>query len=161
MTDRQRELKSDTVTRDFTVAVFVVHDNRVLLHYHAKLRRWLPPGGHIEPHELPDDAAVREVWEETGVTARLTCQPRITFALPEHPRQLCPPFGMQLEDISPGHQHIDLIYFATGEPAEPRQDVGWFNEQEWQPLALTEEVAAWCRAALRHHAENSPTRDHC
>jgi ADP-ribose pyrophosphatase YjhB (NUDIX family) len=33
----------------------------VLLVYHRKLAMWLPPGGHVEPNELPDDAAVREV----------------------------------------------------------------------------------------------------
>ena len=54
------------VLRHFTVAVFVVHAGRVLLHYHRKLGRWLPPGGHIEDNELPDDAARREVLEETG-----------------------------------------------------------------------------------------------
>ena len=56
------------VLRHFTVAVFVVHGGRVLLHYHAKLGKWLPPGGHIEDSELPDVAAVREVLEETGLT---------------------------------------------------------------------------------------------
>jgi hypothetical protein len=50
-------VSQQTPTRDFTVAVFVVHQGRVLLHFHEKLRRWLPPGGHIEPNELPDDAA--------------------------------------------------------------------------------------------------------
>ena len=55
------------LTRDFTVAVFVVHDHRVLLHFHQKLDRWLPPGGHIEANELPDEAAVREVMEETSL----------------------------------------------------------------------------------------------
>src|SRR6188472_2873662 len=43
-------------TRDFTVAVFVVHVGRVILHRHRKLGIWLPPGGHIEPNELPDEA---------------------------------------------------------------------------------------------------------
>ena len=43
------------VLRHFTVAVFVVHDRRVLLHYHRKLGKWLPPGGHIEANELPDE----------------------------------------------------------------------------------------------------------
>src|SRR5690606_22269455 len=33
-----------TITRDFAVAVFVVDQGRVLLLYHAKLAKWLPPG---------------------------------------------------------------------------------------------------------------------
>ena len=49
------------ITRDFTVATFVIHERRVLLLWHPKLAMWLPPGGHIDPHELPDEAAVREV----------------------------------------------------------------------------------------------------
>jgi 8-oxo-dGTP pyrophosphatase MutT (NUDIX family) len=52
------------ISRDFTVAVFVVHAGRVLLHPHVKSGLWLPPGGHIEPNELPDEAALREVEEE-------------------------------------------------------------------------------------------------
>ena len=48
--------------RHFTVAVFVVWEGKVLLHFHRKLGMWLPPGGHIEEGELPDEAAVREVW---------------------------------------------------------------------------------------------------
>src|SRR2546423_7272945 len=98
------------VLRHFTVAVFVVHDGRVLLHYHRKLGKWLPPGGHIEANELPDDAAVREVLEETGIRARLVGG----TGLPAHvvaPRQLTVPAGIQVEDIYRGHQHIDLVYF--------------------------------------------------
>jgi 8-oxo-dGTP pyrophosphatase MutT (NUDIX family) len=34
--------------RHFTVAVFVVRDGKVLLHWHSKLGMWFPPGGHIE-----------------------------------------------------------------------------------------------------------------
>jgi 8-oxo-dGTP pyrophosphatase MutT (NUDIX family) len=32
---------------------------------------WVYPKGHIEPGESPEDAAVREVREEAGVTARI------------------------------------------------------------------------------------------
>ncbi len=139
---------SSNLTRDFTVAVFVVHDRQVLLHRHRRLKRWLPPGGHIEPGELPDDAAVREVWEETGVQATLSGPSSIDVALPGQPRQLTRPAGVQLADIAPNHQHIDLIYFATGVPAEPRDDVGWFGPEALAPLELTEEVAAWCAVAV-------------
>ncbi len=137
-----------SITRDFTTAVFVVHHGQVLLHRHVKLNRWLPPGGHIEPHEIPDDAARREVFEETGVTATLVGQPTIDIDLPGQPKQLCPPAGIQITFIAPGHEHIDLVYFATGEPAEPRSDVGWYGPDDWGPLMLTEEITAWCEAAL-------------
>jgi 8-oxo-dGTP pyrophosphatase MutT (NUDIX family) len=140
---------TSTPSRDFTIAVFVVHDDRVLLHFHRKLNRWLPPGGHIEPGELPDEAATREVFEETGVVAALCPDGGLDVTAPGLPRQLCRPAGIQLEDIAPGHQHIDLIYFAIGEPAEERPEVGWYGPSEWSALNLSAEVVAWCEAAIR------------
>lgn len=140
------------LTRDFTVAVFVVHEGRVLLHFHKKLNRWLPPGGHIEPNELPDEAAVREVLEETGVRCTLTGGTRMQYDDPSLPKQLVTPAGIQLEQIGPEHQHIDLIYFATGSPAEPREQVGWFALNELEPLALTDEVLTWCQLAVESAA---------
>ncbi len=138
------------ITRDFAVAAFVVHDGRVLLHWHAKLQRWLPPGGHIEPNELPDEAAVREVLEETGVAATLVDVPESDSDLPRPgvPRPLARPAGIVLTAISPGHQHIDLVYFATGEPADPRDGVGWFCRDELTALGLTDEISDWCTAVL-------------
>jgi 8-oxo-dGTP pyrophosphatase MutT (NUDIX family) len=59
------------MTRDFTATTFVVHCGRVLLHRHAKLGKILPPGGHIEANELPEEAALREVYEETGLEVEL------------------------------------------------------------------------------------------
>jgi ADP-ribose pyrophosphatase YjhB (NUDIX family) len=136
------------VTRDFTVAVFVVHDGKVLLHFHEKLNRWLPPGGHIEANELPDEAAVREVLEETGVRCELTRGDTIVFDDPTLPLQLVTPAGIQLEQIGPNHQHIDLIYYATGDPADVRHQVGWFGLDELEPLDLTEEITVRCALAI-------------
>jgi 8-oxo-dGTP pyrophosphatase MutT (NUDIX family) len=93
-------------TRDWAVAVFVVWEARVMLHLHPKLGRWLPCGGHVEPGELPDEAAVREVEEESGVRVRLVGPPPVAAS---GPRQLTRPRGVQLETISPGHEHIDLV----------------------------------------------------
>jgi len=56
---------------DFTVAIFVVHDARVLLILHRKLGKWLPLGGHIELDEDPEIAALREAKEESGLDVEL------------------------------------------------------------------------------------------
>lgn len=39
---------------------------QVLLIHHRQLDCWLCPGGHVEPGELPHQAAEREFGEETG-----------------------------------------------------------------------------------------------
>ena len=72
------------------------------------MQAWLPPGGHIELDELPDEAALREVREETNLKVELVDNTQQWGNV----RVLHTPICVLLEDISPGHQHIDLIYFA-------------------------------------------------
>ena len=155
--------------RELTVAVFVVHREAVLLHWHRKLQMWLPPGGHVEPGELPDEAALRETLEETGVRVALlegmpipgvSDQP----ALAEGPHRLAQPLGFQLEDIPaagrdrPAHQHMDLIYLArpvsdeSAVPVAPADDPeshpGWYGAADLARIQLTEEVRRWALAAI-------------
>ena len=144
------------VLRHFTVAVFVVHGGCVLLHFHRKLGKWLPPGGHVEDNELPDDAALREVFEETGIRARLLGNRGLPIA---SPRQLVIPAGIQVEDIYPGHEHIDLVYFAVPDPEQadsaeidPRlaesDRVAWYDPQNLASLGVDDEIRAWAKRAL-------------
>jgi len=55
-------------------AAVAIHDREkgLLLCKHADKDIWVAPGGLIEPGENPADAAVRETWEETGLTVELT-----------------------------------------------------------------------------------------
>lgn len=139
------------VTRDFTVATFVVHEDKLLMLYHVKLGMWLPPGGHIEPNELPDEAAVREVREETGIEVELVGRRALPVA---YPRQLIIPEGVQVEHIAPGHEHVDFVYFArpVGStrivPGRGVSRVGWYTQAELDRLPLTEEMRLWVERAL-------------
>ncbi len=145
-----------SLTRDFTVAVFVVWQHQVLLHQHRKLGKWLPPGGHIEPNELPDEAAIREVLEEAGIRVLLIATDKLEYTPEaELPRQLTRPRGIQLENISAGHEHIDLIYFARPEAgydglvsSEDKPFV-WCDATQLEKLPLGNEVRAWCELALQ------------
>ncbi|MBA3276056.1 MAG: NUDIX domain-containing protein [Chloroflexia bacterium] len=141
------------ISRDFTVAVFIIHQNHVILHPHAKLGIWLPPGGHIEPDELPDEAAVREVMEETGIAVELVGERGLDVDYPGEPVQLMRPAGIQLESIAADHEHIDLIYFArpAGNPEGLPPLVGgmeWVGRKQLPLAALTAEVRDWCGKAL-------------
>lgn len=47
----------------------VVDGEYVLLVDHKNAKRWLPPGGHVEPDEDPRTTVVRELREELGLEA--------------------------------------------------------------------------------------------
>ena len=141
---------SEPTSRDWAVATFVVWRGTVMLHRHAKLGLWLPCGGHVEPDELPDDAAVREVLEESGVRVRLIGAPPVAS---RDPRALVPPRGVQLSRIADGHEHVDLIYLAVPEPGyagalldDPT--LGWYRPDDLSKLPLSDEIRAWTALAL-------------
>lgn len=61
---------------DMRVAAYCVivdDEERVLLSrwIEGRVPAWSMPGGGLEPGEDPADAALREVWEETGYKVRL------------------------------------------------------------------------------------------
>ncbi len=56
-----------------------VENRLVLLVDHIKARLWLPPGGHVERNEFPDETARRECLEELGITAEFLFGPKPFF----------------------------------------------------------------------------------
>ena len=71
--DLRRQLAPGVLLQVPSVSVAVRDEaGRVLLARHSEVGAWVLPGGAIEPGETRADAAVREIWEEAGVVARLT-----------------------------------------------------------------------------------------
>ena len=103
-------------TRHFTATVYIVESGAVALHRHGRLGIRIPPGGHVDRDELPHEAGLREVREETGLDAELLDGTDAVDA--PAGRKLPRPRHQMLYDINVhddgtiGHQHIDHVYFA-------------------------------------------------
>jgi len=66
----RRKVGNDLLLVPSVTAICRDGAGRVLLVKDAGTGVWVAPGGSIEPHESPADAAVREMWEETGLVVK-------------------------------------------------------------------------------------------
>ncbi len=121
---------------DFTVCVYIVHARKVLMHMHKKLNIWLPPGGHIELDEDPNEAAIREAKEETGLDVELVGQGK-DYDSPYGSRDLILPRFLNRHhyDTTGIHEHVNLAFFARTKRSDARHEVEggevkWFTEKE-------------------------------
>ena len=74
MTTRHQQESDGSGLWEIGVASALVHERRVLLVRHTygeKKGRWALPGGYTTPKERLDESAVRELMEETGITAEV------------------------------------------------------------------------------------------
>ncbi|MFB6129336.1 MAG: NUDIX hydrolase [Salinigranum sp.] len=149
--------------RDFTASAFVVSEDReVLLVDHRKLGRWIQPGGHVEANELPDEAAIREVREETGVEIRLLDVNGEGGLVPES-RPL--PWDVNLHVVRPDHWHCDFTYLAAAvdpsvdDACDEHDGVRWFAEADLLEgeFEVDDATRRRARAALRAAAAFDPT----
>ncbi|MEG1048647.1 MAG: NUDIX hydrolase [Bacilli bacterium] len=107
--------------RHFCASAFVIDPDskKILLVKHKKFNRYVQPGGHIEDNETPEETALREVYEETGVKIKLIGE--------RFPREddFIKPLGIQKNRNKLGDLHIDIIYVA-----EPINDIDLHEENE-------------------------------
>ena len=108
-----------------TASGLVIKDGKALLIFHPYIKQWMQPGGHIDEGETPIEAAIREVYEETGVMCK-TIGGRldaIDIDLHEIPANS--------KKCEGAHLHIDLLFALQiiGEQEAPER-----IEKAWVPF---------------------------
>ncbi|MCL5440535.1 MAG: NUDIX domain-containing protein [Candidatus Marsarchaeota archaeon] len=126
----------ETIKKCMVATCFVVNNGKVLMIDHKGLGVWLPPGGHLDEGEFPEEAAVREVLEETGVAVELVSASEGRFSDP-HATSAVHPLSILIENINYAtgvkHRHYDTVYLAVKKSGELRYDereaggIGWFG----------------------------------
>src|SRR5579863_9223052 len=123
--------------------VIVAHDNRVLLVrniYGVTRGRYLLPAGRVNPDELPDRAAARETFEETGLRVEIEGL-----------------MGVRLWVMDDGeHNYFFMFRARLLSPAsdlrpETREidDARFFSKEEMENLSLDETWAGAIAVAIK------------
>ena len=136
--------------KQFTASVYILEDGKVLLLFHPKLQKWLPPGGHLESNELPPECAIREALEETGLQIELIKDEHL-WVSSWNASSFERPWLCLLENIPPHnseapHQHVDFIYLgrpiggSIGQEHRQQHEIRWFSYEEILALKPDEEI---------------------
>jgi 8-oxo-dGTP diphosphatase len=113
-----------------TAGAFLVHDGKVLLGLRAAWKRawpgrWDAIGGGAEPGESAEEALVRELREELGVTPTAY---RLLDVIPERRPDLYGPYI----------HHVYAVFAWDGEPAnvcDEHSEIAWFDFEAASALA--------------------------
>jgi 8-oxo-dGTP diphosphatase len=124
--------------------LYVMNEKReFLLFKHPKLKKWVPPGGKINPGEMPQDAAQRECYEETGVYAEILGAPSPLN------NGLISPQGLEYNPPQNGFgSHLDFIYFGRvikqSHEGVREGDILWLSLSDVGQLDTFSSIFKWC-----------------
>jgi len=112
----------------------------VLLTHHAKLNKWLQPGGHADGDENVLRVALREVNEETGLHP------------PDLPQQT--PFDIDIHPIParpdfPQHLHYDVRFLWIADKNDPLLLSEESHALAWVPLTEVATISQNNRSMMR------------
>jgi 8-oxo-dGTP pyrophosphatase MutT (NUDIX family) len=145
---------------DFTVEAFIVYKNKVLLRMHDKAHIWMSVGGHVELHEDPVEALVREVKEEVGLDIHIegvAYGPSSGTSENRHYRYLIPPRHLGRHPVSSTHEHLVLVYYATSDTDKvsnsldehEQAETRWVTMEELKNMDLVPNVRFYAEEALK------------
>lgn len=97
----------------------------VLLTHHAKLQRWLQPGGHADGEENIMEVALKEAKEETGLS-QFTINGQSFFDIDIH--------TIPARGDFPEHLHFDIRFLIQANPEDELTITEESLDLQWIPL---------------------------
>lgn len=132
-----------------TASAWIINfnQNKVLLHHHQSLDKWIQLGGHLEKEELLKEAALREAREESGLSSLLFVKPEI-FDLDVH---LIPAAENKAK-----HFHYDIRYLFKADSSEELEksreslSLSWIDLEQVNNFLSEESILRMVRKTRRN-----------
>lgn len=138
---------------DLVVAGYLIHDDKVLLIHHKKIGKWIPPGGHIEKDETPDETVEREFKEELNLDVEILNRNDIPNegSITE---QLAVPFYVNVHNVG-DHEHCCFFYLCMPKNPEALKlnkdelnDFKWFSFEDLEQDHVPPDVRSIAKKAF-------------
>lgn len=141
------------MNKELCASIFVINPEtkKILLVKHKEFKKWVQPGGHLDYNETPEEAAAREVYEETQIKVRLLGE--------RFPREedFIRPLGIQC-NRKDGYMQIDVLYFGvpigSTEPVVDDDETiaaRWFSREELDELNVFDDIKITMDYLLRNY----------
>ncbi|HOE97928.1 MAG TPA: NUDIX hydrolase [Candidatus Sumerlaeota bacterium] len=150
--ERENECFERSLARGhLTGSAFIIDEGRThaLLLHHAKLERWLQPGGHADGEQDLHAVALREAREETGLAS---IQPlgEAIFDVDVH--------AIPARAGTPAHWHYDVRYLFEADQSAPLRGNRESKGLAWRELGVIgmsgeESLARMARKVLARFGE--------
>ena len=138
----RKKIGHDLIVLPSVSICHIDEQNRVLLMKFGDTDQWGLPGGAVEPNEQPTTAAVREMWEETGLHVKLT-EVRAVYGGPEAYVEY--PNGDRVSYVMSA-----FAFEAIGGHLHPRDGEALALAYYAQSELSTLDVATWTATLLPH-----------
>jgi len=140
--DHPRSFHRDHLPGHITGSAWIVNEDysKILLVLHARLGRWLQPGGHADGDENVLNVAMREAEEETGLKAIRILSPFV-FDIDIHP--------IPARDDFPGHLHYDVRFLLQASEQETLMISDESSDLKWCPLNELATLTGYAPSIMR------------
>ena len=143
-------------------AGYIFNNDELLLIHHVKLDLWIPPGGHVEPGEIPHETVIRECGEELDLDVLVLDTKDVPVV--DAVKQNCPvPFYVNVHNVG-DHNHLGFYYVCIAlNPDHIRPDgmevdnFRWYKKEDLYRPEISDEVKSIANLAfdkyetLKHH----------
>jgi 8-oxo-dGTP pyrophosphatase MutT (NUDIX family) len=133
----------ESPVESITTSIIVVHPSspQLLCVRHPSFGAWMFPGGRLEANEAPDEAALREIAEEVGLSVSLIDLSDLPRWSDHENSRLPQPLAIIREKLPEGEaSYVDIVYvgIARGSDLQMRREVveaGWFDRDALMNLS--------------------------